>query len=157
MSDTPSRDNPQVAEALRQLAEALAAARTQMDEAAVRMADAEVQLARAAMSQVAADEQSVEAGRLSGVAIRDSNEYQRALTHYLRLMRHRIANPLHIIQGMAQTLLDRPDLDEEVRRQMIEAIKVQAHLLELTTLFDPDVHSREESPLDPRPNVERRG
>jgi signal transduction histidine kinase len=127
------------------------AAKAHMSAAEARMADADVQAGEASTAQEAADKHMGEAERQSDLAMHDADQYQRALHHYMQLVRHRIANPLHIIQGMAQTLIDQPDLDRDTRRQMIESINDQAHLLERLSLFFPDHQGPEEGELHPKP------
>ena len=84
-------------------------------------------------------------------AVREE-EYRRALTDYRRLARHRLANPLAAIRGSVVTLRDLPDLDEEERRRLLDALEAEAIRLERVAL-DPEVMGPEERGLDPRPNV----
>lgn len=79
-------------------------------------------------------------------------EYDRALGDYRRLARHRLANPLAAIRGSIVTLRDIPDLDEQSRRQLLDALETEARRLEHLAL-DPHELRPEERGLDPRPNV----
>ncbi|MCW2925229.1 MAG: hypothetical protein JWM98_2633 [Thermoleophilia bacterium] len=91
------------------------------------------------------------ADRQSQTAMDDSDEYQRALHHYQQLMRHRIANPLHVIVGMAETLLREDDLAPGTQRLMLQAIADQGHLLERLTLFEPEQQDTVERDLHAKP------
>ncbi len=104
----------------------------------------------------AADEQLVIAAAKLAEATSDSEEYQRALYHYTQLIRHRMANPLQTISGMARTLSDMPDLPRSDRLLMIEAIYKQAQILERVCL-DPKVMHASEHGLDPEPSLKARG
>lgn len=79
-------------------------------------------------------------------------EYDRALADYHRLARHRLANPIAAIRGSIVTLRDLPDLDEESRRKLFDALEEEARRLEKIAL-DPEIRRPEERGLDPRPNV----
>ncbi len=79
-------------------------------------------------------------------------EYARALADYRRLARHRLANPLAAIRGSILTLRDMPDLDEDARRRLLDAIEAEARRLERVAL-DPEVAGPEERGLDPRPKL----
>lgn len=92
-----------------------------------------------------------QADRQTRLAEHDSEEYNRALYHYTQLVRHRIANPLQIIAGMADTLLHNKSLDPTLQRDMLAAIEDQANLLERLSLFHPDLQGDEERDLHPRP------
>jgi len=81
-----------------------------------------------------------------------SEEYERALADYRRLARHRLANPITAIRGSISTLRDIPDLDEETRRELLEAVDSQAQRLEQVAL-DPEVTSDEERTLRPTPDL----
>lgn len=82
-----------------------------------------------------------------------SAEYQRALDHYNRVVRHRIANPLQVILGMTKTLLMMPDIAEDSRRSMLDAMEDAANQLADESLFDPELHRAEESGLYAVPSV----
>ena len=99
-----------------------------------------------------ADEQLVVAAAKLAEATSDSEEYQRALYHYTQLVRHRMANPLQTILGMAQTLASMPDLPRSDRLLMIDAILKQAQVLEKVCL-DPTIMHASEHELDPRPSL----
>lgn len=136
----------------------MAAADAHMEAAQAHMADADARAARAAVQTVQARRDkddaivmAAEADRESSLAMSDSEEYQRALYHYQQLVRHRIANPLQIILGMAHTLLERRDLPEEARAEMIGAICDAASLLERLSLFSAEQLGVEESELNGRP------
>jgi len=134
----------EITEALRLLADALARAESSTTAADARMLDADAKLAGAQRMQDRADLQRMQART-------NADAYHRAPRHYMRLVRHRIANPLHIIEGMAQTLLEQDELTPERRRAMLTSIVEQAQLLGRLTLFDPTVQSVEEDLLRPRP------
>src|SRR5881394_1784374 len=72
-----------------------------------------------------ADEQLVVAAAKLAEATSDSEEYQRALYHYTQLVRHRMANPLQIIGGIAATLIAKPDLEPADRLNMLEIMYKQ--------------------------------
>jgi len=91
------------------------------------------------------------ATRQMSLAQYDSGEYHRALADYTNLVRHRVANPLTVIQGMARTLLELPDIEPEVRRDMLVAIDEAAERLARETIFRPDHQGPEEVCLRPRP------
>lgn len=116
------------------------AARARMATAEAHMRDADARAARAAADQTAADE-------LAHAASRDADEYQRALYHYQQLVRHRLANPLQIIKGMAYTLLHQKGLGAMRRREMLEMIEEQAVLMERLSLFDTAQQGDEERDL----------
>lgn len=86
----------------------------------------------------------------------ESEEYRRALRHYQQVVRHRIANPLQVIGGMSRTLLDHPDLDQEVRARMLEEIHVAADKLGHASIFAPEQLDETERALRPRPFSARR-
>lgn len=78
--------------------------------------------------------------------------YDDALSNYAQLVRHRLANPLQTVLGMAQTLLDRPELDDGTRRRMVEAIHEQGLVLR-STCVEPRLLDDVEHELDPRPRL----
>lgn len=132
----------------------IAAADAHMESARAHMADADARAQRAdsersqaQLETLAARARTADADRDSAEALLDIDEYQRALHHYQQLVRHRIANPLQIITGMAHTILERPDLDEDVRKDMIEAICDASKLLERLALFSPERLGQEEHGL----------
>jgi len=102
-----------------------------------------------------ADEQLVIAAAKLAEATSDSEEYRRALYHYTQLVRHRMANPLQTISGMARTLSNMPDLPRSDRLLMIDAICKQAQILEKICL-DPKIMHASEHELDPKPSLKAR-
>jgi hypothetical protein len=127
------------------------AAKAHMAAADAHMEDAEQRVARAANEKESAEDLAAETAARMEAENFDSAEYQRALYHYQQLMRHRIANPLQIIKGLAYTLLNQRGLGTKRRREMIGLIEEQAALLERLALFAPDILSEEEQELHPRP------
>jgi PAS domain S-box-containing protein len=108
------------------------------------------------MEQVAeresvADARFKDAMRRVGVAEHNSDEYHRALSHYTQVVRHRVANPIQVIQGLARTLIDMPELSTARRNEMIEAIDEAARRLADMTIFSPEMHGPEESELHAKP------
>ena len=97
-----------------------------------------------------ADEQLVTAAAKLAEATSDSEEYQRALYHYTQLVRHRMANPLHIIGGAAATLQARPTMPEAERANLVNEIYRQTKILERVCL-EPKIMHTNENGLDPRP------
>jgi signal transduction histidine kinase len=87
-------------------------------------------------------------------ATSDSEEYQRALFHYTQLVRHRMANPLHIIGGAAATLQARPDMSAAEREVLVNEICRQAKTLERVCL-EPKIMHPSENGLEPRPAIAR--
>lgn len=81
-------------------------------------------------------------------------EYERALRDYERLMAHRIANPLTVIAGTAQTLRD-VDLPAHERDELLGLIVDAAKRLEATS-SRPAVESVEERDLRPAPGFQHR-
>ena len=117
------------------------------------LADHRTEDAEALMNE--ADEQLVIAAAKLAEATSDSEEYQRALYHYTALVRHRMANPLTTICGMARTLADMPDLPRADRLLMIDAICKEAQILEKVCL-DPKIMHASEQALDPKPSLKAR-
>lgn len=78
--------------------------------------------------------------------------YDDALSDYEQLMRHRLANPVQTVLGMARTLLDMPDLEAATRTRMVEAIHEQALALR-TVCVEPRRVSDVERELDPTPRL----
>jgi signal transduction histidine kinase len=117
------------------------------------LADHRTEDAEALMNE--ADEQLVIAAAKLAEATSDSDEYQRALYHYTQLVRHRMANPLQTISGMARTLSSMPDLPRSDRLLMIDAICRQAEILERVCL-DPEIMHASENELDPKPSLKAR-
>lgn len=80
-----------------------------------------------------------------------AREYERARRDYARLLRHRIANPLMMIEGAARTLRARRG-DEEKREQLLEAIIEASENLEKISL-EPRPRGAEEIELRPTPRI----
>jgi PAS domain S-box-containing protein len=102
-----------------------------------------------------AERMIAEAARRMSEAEFDSAEYRRALQHYTQLVRHRIANPLQVIFGVAQTLRGLPDLDPPQRDELLRAIEQAALDVGRETIFLPERQGAEESELDARPRSGR--
>lgn len=92
----------------------------------------------------------VDAEEKLAAAFEDSLEYQRAVKHYRDIVRHRIANPLQIVKGMAITLVSDASMGRQ-QVQMLDAIIEAAYRLEQATLFDPVPQSAVERVLHPKP------
>jgi signal transduction histidine kinase len=75
-----------------------------------------------------------------------AREYDRARRDYTQVVRHRIANPLTVIQGAAQTL-DAAELDEATRHALRVSIIAAAQELEAISL-EPTRGGVEERDLD---------
>ena len=129
---------------------AMTAAKSHMTAAAAHMRDADTRSHDAEELIAQADQQMMEAAAKLAEAEDDSDEYQRAIYHYTQLVRHRMANPLQTICGMSQTLDENPNLDRQIREQMISDIHKQAQVLARVCL-DARVISGEEYELQPRP------
>ncbi|MCW2972554.1 MAG: hypothetical protein JWN72_827 [Thermoleophilia bacterium] len=67
-------------------------------------------------------------------ARRSAERYEGALVQYDRLMRHRIANPLTVICGVATTLRDVIGVDIEQQRVLLDALVEQTRQLEQVAL-----------------------
>ena len=80
-----------------------------------------------------------------------AQEYERARRDYARLLRHRIANPLMMIEGAARTLRARRG-DEAKREQLLEAIIEASVNLERISL-EPRPRGAEELELEPIPRI----
>lgn len=128
----------------------IVAADAHMEAARLHMEAANVHEADAQEWQEKADEQMAEAAALLADARDDSAEYQRAIYHYTQLVRHRMANPIQIIQGAANAMLDLPDMDQDKRHALTVAIQQQAQVLENVCL-QPVVKDDAERGLEPRP------
>lgn len=128
----------------------ITAADAHMEAARIHMEAANLHEADAQQCQERADRQMAEAAALLASARDDSAEYQRAVYHYTQLVRHRMANPIHIICGAARTLMDMPDMDQSERLELTTAIHEQAQVLERVCL-QPLVLDDTENSLRPRP------
>lgn len=80
-------------------------------------------------------------------------EYERARRDYIQVVRHRIANPLMVIKGAAQTL-EGASIDDATRRELRRAIIEAAERLEAISL-EPTQQGAEERDLDAVPRVDR--
>lgn len=126
------------------------AALAHMSAAEAHMRDADQRAEDAELLMERADDRMADAAASLADAADDSAEYQRAVYHYTQLVRHRMANPLQAICGLAQTLDDHPDLPRERRLEMIAAILQQARVLERVSL-EPSTSTTSERELHPRP------
>ena len=82
-----------------------------------------------------------------------AQEYERALRDYQQLVRHRLANPLTLVRGTAQTLRARQDeLPPDEQRTLLGVLDEAAERLEQVSL-DPDELAAEEYELEPTPRV----
>lgn len=129
---------------------AMDAAISHMSAAEAHMRDADQRATDADHLMLRADAHIERAAKALASAKDDSAEYQRALYHYTQLVRHRMANPLQAIYGLAQTLEEHPDLPRDRRLEMIATIREQAQALERVSL-DPDNLDEAERELHPRP------
>lgn len=84
-------------------------------------------------------------------AQRSAEEYERAHRDYEQLLRHRIGNPLTVVQGVAHTLANHPDLSEEVRTELLVSLLDSADAL-ATVSLDPACRRPEEQDLQPLPD-----
>lgn len=85
-------------------------------------------------------------------ARRSAREYDRARHDYEQLVRHRIANPLAAVQGIAHTLVARPDLPDATRLELVAALVDAADELARVSL-DPLPTGPEEAELRAVPAV----
>jgi signal transduction histidine kinase len=129
---------------------ALQSAKEHLNAAAAQEAAAEHKTEDAERLKSFADDQLVTAAAKLAEATSDSEEYQRALYHYTQLVRHRMANPLHIIGGAASTLQARPDMPVAERSGLLNEIYRQAKVLERVCL-EPKIMNQSENGLDPKP------
>jgi len=81
-----------------------------------------------------------------------ATEYERARHDYTQVVTHRIANPLTVIKGAAQTL-DSGTLDEETRHQLRLAIIEASERIEAISLA-PEQAGEEEHELDAIPHLD---
>ncbi|MCW2962145.1 MAG: hypothetical protein JWM90_2532 [Thermoleophilia bacterium] len=82
-----------------------------------------------------------------------AHHYSRAVHRYRNLMRHRIANPLATISGMAETLRHVDGIDRERSCQLLDAIIQEARGLARISI-DPRSMSPEEIVLEPWPGID---
>jgi signal transduction histidine kinase len=85
---------------------------------------------------------------------RRKHEYDRALVDYRSLVRHRLANPLTAITGAIQTLEARPELEADLRAQLLRTVREASERLQ-DVVLSPQAHSEEERALDAEPNQRR--
>lgn len=85
-------------------------------------------------------------------AQRLADEYERATHHYGQLVRHRLANPLSVIRGNAQTLMELDGLGEECRAALLTGILEMAQRLERISL-GPTIETSEELCFDAVPRL----
>lgn len=84
-------------------------------------------------------------------------EYSRALVDYRRLVRHRLANPLTAVTGAIETLEARPDLEPELRADLLRSAHEAAERLQDVAL-GPELEGAEEVELTAQPrDWNRRG
>jgi chromosome segregation ATPase len=129
----------------------LDAANAHMAAAKTQMGDANARVESAVADQACADVQMASAAALVAAENEDSLEYQRALDHYQLLVRHRIANPLVIIKGLAHALQHQPGLGAAQRRTMLRRIEEQAIAMERMSLFAAELETEAERGLRPAP------
>lgn len=129
---------------------ALQAAKELLNAASSQEAAADHKVEDAERLMSFADEQLTTAAAKLAEATSDSEEYQRALYHYTQLVRHRMANPLHIIGGAAGTLQMQPDMDPVERTALLAEIFRQTKILERVCL-EPKIMHESEHGLEPRP------
>jgi len=129
---------------------ALQSAKEHLNAAAAQEAVADHKTEDAERLKSFADDQLVTAAAKLAEATSDSEESQRALFHYTQLVRHRMANPLHIIGGAAATLQARPDMPAGERGALLNEIYRQAKVLERVCL-EPKIMDPAENGLEPRP------
>lgn len=101
----------------------------------------------------------VQAARRSRVALLvveearyNAREYERARRDYEQLVRHRIANPLAVVQGVALTLLDHPELPADTRRSLITSLVAASEEL-VDVSLEPQQRSVEEHELHAVPRA----
>lgn len=135
---------------IRHAGTAMDAAKAHMAAADAHMREADQKSADAVELMEEADERMAAAAIALAEARDDSAEYERALYHYTQLVRHRMANPLQAIAGLAQTLEEHPDLPREQRLEMVSAIRDQASVLERVSL-EPTHRNPVEHDLHPKP------
>lgn len=131
------------------------AAKAHMLAARAHMTDADHRADGADSSREQADQQLAAAAEQLAKAQANSDEYERALYHYTQLVRHRMANPLQVICGALQTLLERPGMEDSDRVELLEAAHEQAKVLSRICL-EPEVLADVERGLEPRPFGHRR-
>lgn len=77
-------------------------------------------------------------------------EYERARRDYRQIVRHRIMNPLAVVDGAARTLQAEHSLDSDTREQLLQAIIDSAQVLKDVTL-EPERRDELERDLDALP------
>jgi signal transduction histidine kinase len=91
--------------------------------------------------------------RRSEQARQAAQTYGRAVNRYRSLMRHRMANPLASICGMAETLIHVTDLSEDRRRSLLDSIILEARRLTRLSI-DASPINEVERVLDPWPGID---
>lgn len=81
------------------------------------------------------------------------HEYTRALNDYRSLVRHRLAQPLTAISGAIATLEARPELDQDLRAELLRTAREAAERLQHSAL-EPEASSAAELELDAQPHLE---
>ncbi len=76
----------------------------------------------------------------------NAREYERARRDYEQLVRHRIGNPLAVVQGIAVTLDDHPDLPAATRAALVTSLVHAAEEL-VDVSLEPEQRSPEEHEL----------
>lgn len=101
----------------------------------------------------------VQAARRSRVALlvveeaaHNAREYERARHDYEQLVRHRIANPLAVVQGIALTLHDHPELPADTRRSLVASLVAASEEL-VDVSLEPTQRSLEEHELHAVPRA----
>lgn len=101
----------------------------------------------------------VQAARRSRVALlvveeaaHNAREYERARHDYEQLVRHRIANPLAVVQGIALTLQDHPELPADTRRSLVASLVAASEEL-VDVSLEPTQRSLEEHELHAVPRA----
>jgi signal transduction histidine kinase len=84
-----------------------------------------------------------------------AEEYERARRDYVALMRHRIANPLTVLRGGAQTMLSLDQLPTATRHELLEAMLEAASSLESASA-DAELRDDTERELRPAPSLRGR-
>ena len=85
-------------------------------------------------------------------AAHNAREYERARRDYEQLVRHRIANPLAVVQGVALTLRDHPELPADTRRSLVASLVAASDEL-VDVSLEPEQRSAEEHGLQAVPRA----
>jgi signal transduction histidine kinase len=81
-----------------------------------------------------------------------AEEYERAKRHYTQVVRHRIFNPLTVIEGSARTLRSGAVISADARDQLCDAIIAMSEEMREVTL-EPERRDALERDLDAVPRV----